>query len=393
MKYIFILGRQPKLGLAELESLNGPSNVTPISDEVAEVDTDKINFNRIGGSIKVAKKIANLKTKNINKIKSDLANIAQKISNNLPAGKLKVGISAYSLDTNPRQLNAVGLSIKKSLSGSGRSVRIVPNKANQLSSAQVKHNKLTKNLGVEILLIADGEHILVAQTLEVQDIDSYAMRDRERPKRDAKVGMLPPKLAQLIINLAVGSKEPNSNLTVLDPFCGTGVILIEAGIIGFSVVGSDIDQRMIDYSQQNFMWAKNLQAGPKPTIDLSLTAGNATTLKWDKKINFVASEIYLGRPFTTEPSFEILKDTIKTCDYLFEKFLKNLYLQISPSTRLCLAVPAWFYRNKIYHLSTLDKLAHLGYNRISFVHVEQNNLIYHRPKQTVGRELVILERK
>ena len=84
----------------------------------------------------------------------------------------------------------------------------------------------------------------------MQDIESYTKRDRERPKRDAKVGMLPPKLAQIIINLAAGQlpEEKLQNIcdiplgepiprrllgqTVLDPFCGTGVILQEASADG-----------------------------------------------------------------------------------------------------------------------------------------------------------------
>ena len=33
---------------------------------------------------------------------------------------------------------------------------------------------------------------------------------------------------------------------LLDPFCGTGGILIEAGLIGANVIGGDINKRMVD---------------------------------------------------------------------------------------------------------------------------------------------------
>jgi tRNA (guanine10-N2)-dimethyltransferase len=39
--------------------------------------------------------------------------------------------------------------------------------------------------------------------------------------------------------------------TVLDPFCGTGGILIEAGEMGLRVVGSDADWRMVEGCQKN----------------------------------------------------------------------------------------------------------------------------------------------
>jgi len=70
--------------------------------------------------------------------------------------------------------------------------------------------------------------------------------DRE-PKKKIKShpAMLKPKLAKLLVNLTGAKKE------LLDPFCGTGSIIIEAGVIGLKVRGSDIDKKMIWYSQLN----------------------------------------------------------------------------------------------------------------------------------------------
>lgn len=53
-------------------------------------------------------------------------------------------------------------------------------------------------------------------------------------------GCMSPKLARAMVNLARVKKGD----FVLDPFCGTGGILIEAGLIGAKVIGSDIDWRM-----------------------------------------------------------------------------------------------------------------------------------------------------
>jgi tRNA G10 N-methylase Trm11 len=60
-------------------------------------------------------------------------------------------------------------------------------------------------------------------TIACQDIDAYTKRDTSK-SRDMVVGMMPPKLAQIMINLATeGRKE-----IIYDPFCGLGTILIEA---------------------------------------------------------------------------------------------------------------------------------------------------------------------
>ncbi|UCF12413.1 MAG: methyltransferase domain-containing protein [Thermoplasmatales archaeon] len=52
---------------------------------------------------------------------------------------------------------------------------------------------------------------------------------------------LHPKLARTLVNLSSIKK----NEKLLDPFCGTGGILIEAGIIGAKIIGSDIEEKMI----------------------------------------------------------------------------------------------------------------------------------------------------
>ncbi len=64
-----------------------------------------------------------------------------------------------------------------------------------------------------------------------------------------------PRLSRAMINLA---RIP-SNSRILDPFCGTGTILIEAALMGMSVYGSDIDERMIRATQVNLQ-KFNIQA-------------------------------------------------------------------------------------------------------------------------------------
>jgi hypothetical protein len=65
---------------------------------------------------------------------------------------------------------------------------------------------------------------------------------------------------------------------------------------------------------------------------------------------------------------------------------------MSENTRLCLAVPAWINPNNggIKRLPMLDHLGVLGYNRVSFQQVPVSDLLYYRPGQLVGRELLVL---
>lgn len=48
--------------------------------------------------------------------------------------------------------------------------------------------------------------------------------------RSMTVGMMPPKIAQIMINMAT---EGDSDMAIWDPFCGLGTTLIEALHSGF----------------------------------------------------------------------------------------------------------------------------------------------------------------
>ena len=442
MDSILILGRQPELGLAELESLYGARKVSALGSRAAIVTVDPclLAFDRLGGSVKFCRLRTVLDTVHWRQIERFLIEVSPGHSTRMPEGKMTLGLSAIGFDVSPKQLEATGLSIKKSIKKTGRNVRLVPNKESELNTAQVIHNKLTSPTGWEIYLIRDGNKTVVAQTIKVQDIESYTHRDRDRPKRDTKVGMLPPKLAQIIINLATGPLPEDKlesicaipagqpvprqhfDATVLDPFCGTGVVLQEAMLMGYDVYGSDLDQRMVDYSRANLDW---LTAGQDFDTVSRLEQGDATDHKWPLANTNVASEVYLGRPFTSQPTAEILNQTISECNLIIKKFLRNIHGQIQPGTRLCLAVPAWRAQdnkdsrlkindalpksskarqssfvnphslivNQFRRLPLLDSLEEIGYNQLEFERVSGDHLIYYREDQIVARQLLVLTSK
>jgi tRNA G10 N-methylase Trm11 len=409
-KVVVILGRQPALGLAELESLVGADKVKPIGTSAALVDREPADFpmQRLGGTIKACKLLTELPFTDWQKITRHLTKGVPKYTRHYDPGKITFGISAYGLKSSPAAINATALSVKKAVrNDNGRPVRVVPNKESVLSSAQVLHNKMTERpYGIELVLVRDGNKTWMAQTFAVQDIGAYAARDQARPKRDARVGMLPPKLAQIIVNLAVGDANPRYGGTVLDPFCGTGVVLQEASLMGFDVSGSDIDERMISYAHDNLVWLtqqpdSNLTAPSADELFCRLDVADATSFEWKPIPNFIACETYLGRPFSALPKPEILAEVMQDVDTIHRKFLQNIARQTEPGFRMCIAVPAWVPSNvqplssKVHfkHLKTLENLAELGYTRVSFAHVRDEDLIYHREGQIVARELVVLIRR
>ncbi len=395
-KTVCILGRQPALGLAELESIYGADHVRPLADHaLLDIPAKDINFKNLGGTIKVAKLLAEINSTKWPGLAKYLFDEVPGHAKHLPEGKLTLGLSVYGLNVSIKQIEASLLEVKKLIRKSGRPVRIVPNKAAALNSAQVLHNQLTHQGAWELLFIRNGAKTLLAQTLFVQDIEAYGARDQARPARDSRVGMLPPKLAQIIINLAVGQlgreAVDKTRLRLLDPFCGTGVILQEALLMGYSVVGTDIEPKMVDYSKRNIQWLFSQYPNLEGQVDIE--AADATKFQWPG-FSSVASEVFLGRPLNSLPANDKLKEIISDVNLITKKFLKNLQPQLRPSRTICLAVPAWRKPSgQLISLPVIDQLTDMGYTYSDFKHVRREDLVYFREDQTVARQLLRLRKK
>jgi tRNA G10 N-methylase Trm11 len=395
MKSFAILGRQPAIGFAELESLFGSSEVEKLDSHLASIDQD-ITYpmaRNMGSVIKVGKIHSSLSYNGWQNLEESIIKALNKELTVKNTKKINFGISVYSLSVKNSDISALGIKLKRQLQKQNFSPRLVQSGSGKLSTAQIINNKLDGKAGIEVVVYGVGSKVIIGTTTYEQDITGYTARDQARPKRDAYVGMLPPKLAQTIINLATGQNltADRESMMVLDPFCGTGVILQEALLMGYSVYGSDISPKMVDYSIENIDWLK--QKHPRRTNQYTrIEIGDATTHTWEKEISIVASETYLGSPISMIPNPEKLQKLVEETNVLHKKMLQNLATQIKPGTRLCLAVPAWRLKNGFASLPTLDLLAKIGYNRIDFKLTSQADLIYIRDNQFVGRELVVLEK-
>lgn len=60
-------------------------------------------------------------------------------------------------------------------------------------------------------------------------------------------GVMMPITARTLVNLA----RTKTDEIICDPFCGTGGVLLEAKLCGMKIIGSDMDQMMIDGCRKN----------------------------------------------------------------------------------------------------------------------------------------------
>lgn len=386
--YIALLGRQPALSIAELERLY--DTVHWFSDTAALIDTDEpIDIQRLGGSRKIGRVILTLPLRDWRTTSMKLVQHYTKAFGEYE-GKITLGISTYGFEVTPRDIQKTGLVLKTKLKNTKASLRLIPNQENDLSTATAHHNKLGLAANkVELLVVRSGRNIVIAESVGAQNITALAARDQGRPRRDAFVGMLPPKLAQIMINLA-GPIRSTETTRILDPFCGTGVLLQEALLLGYDAYGTDLAEKMVRYSQDNLQWIKE-----KAHVNGSwtLAEGDAMTTQWDKPIHAVVAETYLGQPFSAPPSAAKLQEVRGNCNYIISQFLKNLLPQIDPGTPVIIGVPAWNNgSDQFTHLPLVESVEKLGYEKIVLENARDEQLLYFRPEQIVGREILILRK-
>lgn len=379
--YIAILGRQPAISIAELERLF--QDVSWFSDLTALVRTDAFSIERLGGTQKAGRVILELPLGDWRRVSMKLVQHYAKAWGDLD-GKLTLGISAYGFDVGPRDVQKTGLVLKSKLKSANASVRLIPNQEMVLSTATSHHNKLgLSDNKVELLVVRGTRGVIIAESTGAQNITALAARDQDRPKRDAFVGMLPPKLAQIMINLSgIASGR------VLDPFCGTGVVLQEALLMGYDAYGTDLAEKMVRFSEANLKWLDE-KFGIRN--EYTLAEGDAMAAVWKQPIQAVVAETYLGQPFSAPPSSIKLTEVRGNCNHIIGEFLKNIGPQLKAGTPLVLAVPAWRGTDgSVTHLPLIHGLDKLGYRQEALQTVRSDQLLYFRPDQVVAREILIL---
>ena len=388
--FIAILGRQPEISIAELEAVYGAERVKKISSQAATIDSDNFSIDNLGGTIKCGHVVSHVKSQKSDHYTLLQASkiIVEKYTKNLSHSQKKItfGISFYGNKVDPRNIQKIGIILKNSLKKSDVSLRLIPNKTAALSTATSHNNKLGRSeTKIEIIIVRtiNGD-FLIAESRGTQNINSYTQRDRERPKRDAFVGMLPPKLAQIMINLS-GAQSGNH---LWDPFCGTGTVLQEATLLSINAYGSDLSDKMVDYTSENMRW---LEKTFFTNTAWQVFQADATSVKLTpeqkQQITHIVCETYLGQPFSAPPSPAKLKEVVGNCNHIIGEFLKNIHDQISPESMLCIAVPAWQNQHgQFTHLPLIKSLSKLGYQPII-----GKNLLYHRPDQVVAREIMVLK--
>ncbi len=147
-------------------------------------------------------------------------------------------------------------------------------------------------------LIKFKSKIYFCERIYVNSKDYLKRNPKLRP--EFHPGACSSKFAKTLVNLS--SIKKNNEL--LDPFCGTGGILIEAEFMGIKSFGSDLNRIMINRSRINL---EHYKLNPKLIVE--------DALQIKGKYSAIVTELPFGK--TTKIDFKVPK--------LFKLFLENIY--------------------------------------------------------------------
>lgn len=396
MNYTFFLGTNPLLSASEVAGYLARHTTTytisRITNAYIRIEADSLPErigDELGGTIRITKDIATWN--HMPEAEEIISALAP-----LPATWV-MGLSVLSGSSSVKKM---AMSIKKAARQQNSKVSFIEPKGSSLNAAQVLFNRLTHEPNMDLSIIRISETYILIKTIHMQNIANYELRDTSRPARDARVGLLPPKLAQIMINLA----QPHTDTTIYDPFCGMGTILQEAWLMGFSAIGSDASDRMITASGKNLDWMAEQFPVPKDSRPQTFLhdVKEAFPQHLEEKNLTIATEPFLGTPLThplSSPEIEIFHNKIIE---LYRLFFQNIQKVLKPGATLLILFPCPKGQDGFTPLprSFIDEIAAIGYRKKQLVpeaiasHFPagvSDTVLYARPDALVAREVTLWE--
>lgn len=387
MKYLFLVGRNVPLSIAEIssyferESIKGKIESIRLNGVLIDVE-EKLNIkkiiNQLGGTMAVGEVL----------FYGDL----NKISKNIIEEQLYMGSSnkiIYSIFnfSNGNDLNKITLSIKKNFKENNLKAKYLPLKGliqMQEGTELFGSPSKIKKIDERYFLFKKDNSYFFGNLTEVFDAKESEKRDIGKPSRRESLA-ISPRLAKILVNLS----QVKEKKLILDPFCGIGVILQEALLQEINVFGVDIEKKATINCEKNLNW---LRKNYNPISKSKVFNNDSGKIVFNEKINGISTEPSLGKLLKKIPSKNEALKMITKFENLMIYVLKNLKKYLVPNAKIAFTSPYISVGNKriscninkICSSTGLEKYKLKNNGEISFPISE------FRRNQIVGREIHVL---
>jgi tRNA G10 N-methylase Trm11 len=400
MDYVFILGKNEKLSIAEILSYLNSRNIefrikntlneAIILQTKSDIDPQKTMLD-LGGVIKICKLIARTDFDEIlnGRLKIKLNELSPEIKNNT----IRFGVSVYANRKNSKiAWNYITNEIKKlSKELNLKTIHITPSKRFDLPV--IKHFEVLKKLlnkgGIEIVANIDNNFVYISKTLSVHDPYGFRKRDIGRP-RQRTIYSISPRLAKILINLS--STKPRC--IILDPFCGIGTILQEALLMDMNIKGVDKNPDCIESSFRNLEWIKK-QYHLNIDLEGKLIVGDSCKLSTyieKNSIDAVVTEPYLGPPLKRKPTKAEAQKILQDIRPLYMKSLKEINKVLKLGRRVSIVFPNFETQSGIEMGLDIENLSRESGFVVKNIFQNSKSIIDADPEHKTRREICVLEK-
>lgn len=325
MKYLFILGRNVELSLAEIFSYfeKEGNKILNFGVEKNAILLDLENpigdiINNFGGVISIGEVLCEGDKKElINCLDKKELYIGEK-------NKFNYCFWNFAEDS----IEEISLYLKKRFrSEKLKATQKTLNDKMELQSGD-KAQKITSKLIEEEFFLFGGDNLYFGKITQKCDYEELEKRDMSRPVRRESLS-ISPRLAKIMINLSQVRKDGK----ILDPFCGVGVVLQEALLQEIGVVGIDVDKKAINGAKQNLEFQNFQKENYKLIVGDSSRVGIkkiphspniSLTNEQIGEVNVLVTEPDLGEVLKKIPTKEKAKKMLINYENLMIRILGNL---------------------------------------------------------------------
>lgn len=389
--YLFVMGRMDKICQKELELVFKSDGVNFkkvfLDRGVSLMKVGKgLDFRKMERILAGTVKIAKLKEV----FSQDSEDLDEKLAELLVEGqgkrRIEFGLSFIDGGFSLREQKKLALRVKKRLLNKGFSARALWGRGKgQLSTVVVRKQDIR-----ELIIVKKDKKYWVGETFWTQNFEYWNKKDYGRPEPEVKKGMLPPKVARIMVNFSLINGDIKGKV-MLDPFCGVGTILAEGLERGLGCLGADFSSRQINKTRINLEWIKK-ELSLKGDFQLFCERAERIDKIIREKVDFIITEPYLG-PLSLGEKKLAYQEVVKIKNEL-EKLYERCFLTFSNVLRkkglIIIALPSfdlgYLGKEEIAVKKVVDNREKLGYNLI------EGGYSYRREKAVVVRNIYIFRK-
>ncbi len=367
MKYLFIVGRNVELSIAEIKSFlereKIPFRIISIVRNGMLIETERIlrgMIDKLGGTVSIGEVLAEGDSKKITEI------LDTKSLYNVKGNKLNYVV----FDFHGKDSERISFYLKNRfrIEGLKATEKKPTGRINLQNGEEV--SKVSSSLINEQYFIFED---YFGKIIEETDYEKIEKRDMEKPVRRSELS-ISPRLAKILINLS----KVKQGETLLDCFCGVGTILQEALLQDIKVIGIDKDRKAIDCSELNLKWFNF----DKRNYKLINADSSLITIP---KVDAIATEPQLGELQKRMPSEEKAKQIVNSFEKLMISVLRNLKKEVGG--RIVFTAPLIQTEKKKISCNLSSVAFQAGLKIVRGFPIDE-----FRENSIVGRSIVVLER-